>query len=352
MNSSPKPGTEAQPELFGATGMPAAAPAARSGGVRAAEPDAALAELAAALPPMLRMGSSSWTFPGWQGLVWADEVAESTLSRQGLPTYARHPLLRTVSLDRSFYRPLPQAEYARLAAQVPVDFRFVVKAASMVCDATVREAGSGRALQPNPLFLDPAAALEQVWRPAVEGLGDKLGVLVFQLSPLPRDWLAEPALFLARLDAMFEALWAWRPAARAGDSGLVAIELRDPGLLRPDLAALLARHGVRYCLGLHDRMPPLDEQLPMLRALWPGPLVVRWNLQRGYRYGAAKDAFAPFDKLVAPDPATRGALARLVTATVRAGQPAFVTVNNKAEGSAPLSVRALAQQIAGLLSAA
>ncbi len=330
-----------QPGLFGA-----------SADVRAVVPDAALLALGAALPPLLRMGSSSWSFPGWRGLVWADEVTDTALARTGLPAYAQHPLLRTVSLDRSFYRPLPAAEYARLALQVPADFRIVVKAASMVCDATVRESGSGRALQANPLFLDPGAALEQVWRPAVEGLGDRLGVLVFQLSPLPHAWLSEPALFLARLDAMFDALFAWRPAARTGDRGLVAVELRDPSLLTPELAALLSRHGVRYCLGLHDRMPPLDAQLPMLRALWPGPLVVRWNLQRGYRYGAAKDAFAPFDKLVAPDPSTRTALAKLIAATVRADQPVFVTVNNKAEGCAPLSVRALAQELAALLSAA
>ncbi|WP_130433968.1 DUF72 domain-containing protein [Rivibacter subsaxonicus] len=345
------PPTPPQPGLFGEPAPVAPPPKPKATGVRAIEADAELRALGAAMPPLLRMGSSSWYFPGWRGLVWADEVSEAALPRQGLPAYAQHPLLRTVSLDRSFYRPLPSAEYARLAAQVPADFRFVVKAASMVCDATVREAGSGRALLPNPLFLDPAAALEQVWRPAVEGLGDKLGALVFQLSPLPRAWLAEPALFLARLDAMFEALFAWRAAARTGDSGLVAIELRDPGPLGPELAALLARHGVRYCVGLHDRMPPLEEQLPMLRALWPGPLVLRWNLQRGYRYGAAKEAFEPFDKLLAPDPQTRSALARLVAATLRAGQPALVTINNKAEGSAPLSVRALAREIAALLSA-
>lgn len=318
-------------------------------GVRAVVPDAALVALGAELPSLLRMGSSSWAFAGWQGLVWADEVVESALSRDGLAAYAEHPLLRTVSLDRSFYRPLPAAEFARLALQVPADFRFVVKAAAMVCDATVRQHGSGRAVQANPLFLDPATALEQVWRPAVEGLGDRLGVLVFQLSPLPRAWLTEPALLLARLDAMFDALFAWHPAARSGDSGLVAVELRDPSLLTPELAALFARHGVRYCVGLHDRMPPIDDQLPMLRALWPGPLVVRWNLQRGYRYGAAKDAFAPFDKLVAPDPGTRTALVDLMAATLRADQPVFVTVNNKAEGSAPLSVRALAEALATVL---
>ena len=126
------------------------------------------------------------------------------------------------------------------------------------------------------------------------------------------------------------------------DAAVLAVELRDAELVSPALADLLREHGARYALGLHDRMPPIDGQLPMLRALWPGDLVCRWNLQRGQRYAEARDAWAPFDRLRAPDPATRGTLARVVRATLDAGHRAFVTINNKAEGSAPASVRELA----------
>ena len=41
--------------------------------VQPAPPDAALLELAARLPPRLRMGTSSWHFPGWAGLVWGGD---------------------------------------------------------------------------------------------------------------------------------------------------------------------------------------------------------------------------------------------------------------------------------------
>jgi uncharacterized protein YecE (DUF72 family) len=296
--------------------------------------------LAARYGDLLRMGTSSWNFPGWHGLVWGREYAESTLSRRGLTAYSRHPLLRTVSLDRSFYRPMAAAEYAALAAQVGPGFRFVVKAPAMVTDATVREAGSGKAMEPNPLFLDPPSALDSCLRPAVQGLGATLGVLVFQLSPLPPRWLNRPAELLERLDALWSALLPELP-----EQALLALEVRDAQLLTPELARLLKRHGVRYCLGLHDRMPTVAEQLPMLRAMWPGALVCRWNLQRGFRYQQAKDLFEPFDKLAAPDPANRAELARVIAATAAAGHPVFVTVNNKAEGSAPLSIFELARQL-------
>ncbi|WP_204320593.1 hypothetical protein, partial [Klebsiella pneumoniae] len=59
----------------------------------------------------LRIGTSSWSYPGWDGLVYAGEYSDSMLARKGLAAYAQHPLLRTVSIDRGFYAPIPLADY-------------------------------------------------------------------------------------------------------------------------------------------------------------------------------------------------------------------------------------------------
>jgi uncharacterized protein YecE (DUF72 family) len=308
-------------------------------------PDPALLALAQRLHQRyesgLHLGTSSWTFPGWQGWVWARQHSKAALVRHGLPAYASHPLLRCVSLDRAFHRSLVTAEFTALGAQVDSGFRFVVKAPALVCDAQLRDPASGRGQGANPRFLDADAALRLGAKPAAQGLGAKLGVLVFQLSPLTRSWLDDPDVLHERLAGVWRSV---RPALPPGS--LLALEVRDAELLTPALARHLKAHGVRYCLGLHDRMPPLETQLPMLRALWPGDLVCRWNLRRGLLYGQAKDLWAPFDRLQAPDLATRSALARVIAATLDAGQRVFVTINNKAEGSAPASVRALAEALA------
>lgn len=312
--------------------------------VRAADLDADLLKLANAMPPQLRLGTSSWTFQGWKGLVWDADYSESILSRHGLPAYAQHPMLRTVSLDRAFYRPLSASQYAAYAAQVPSGFRFVVKAPSLVADAMVR-GESGRGMQPNPSFLDPALASTEFIQPALDGLGDRIGALVFQLSPLPAHWVARKAEFFDRLSMMLQSLPPLRPAA---PDGVIAVEVRNPELLGPALARVLKANGATYCLGLHAKMPPIEAQLPMLRALWPGPLVCRWNLHRkhgAYGYEDAKGLYEPFDRLVDPDPETRQSLARVIAATVGAGHNAYVTINNKAEGSAPLSVFELARAV-------
>ena len=325
---------------------PAPAPAPAGGVVRPAVLPQFVREAATLLRQRyggrLHLGTSSWSFPGWAGLVWDGEYPEARLTRQGLAAYAQHPLLNTVSLDRAFYRPLEAETYRSLAAQVPAGFRFVVKAASQVSDAMLRMHGSGSdtALRENPLFLDPAAALSLCAQPAVAGLGEKLGVLVWQISPLPRRWLADEAALLQRLEGLWRAVV---PALPPGAQ--TALELRDAQLLTPALAASLKAHGVRYTLGLHNRMPAAVDQLPMLRATWPGDLICRWNLQRGLSYTQARESWEPFDRIRAADEPTRLTLVKLIEATLGAGHEVYLTVNNKAEGSAPASLLALVKSL-------
>lgn len=300
--------------------------------------------LAQALPQQLRLGTSSWTYPAWNGLVWDAVYAEAQLSRQGLAAYAAHPLLRTVSLDRNFYRPLTVSQYLRYAEQVPGDFRFVVKAPNVVTDALVR-AEDGRGREPNPAFLNPELALREFVEPALEGLGDKVGALVFQISPLPLALLDRMPSLLGHLRALLLALP--RLAPRAPD-GVIAVEVRDPEWLTPEFASVLREAGATYCLGLHPKLPPLAQQLPVLRALWPTPLVCRWNMHElhgPYGYEDAQKRYAPYERLHDPDPATLQALAKVIGGITGAGHNAYITVSNHAEGCAPLTVQRLAQQV-------
>ena len=336
--TSPAPSSVTPPASAAPTRTPRAAT------VEAQTPDPALQTLADGLPAHVRLGTSTWSYPGWAGMVWDKAYSETLLAKQGLAAYARHPLLRTVCVDRAFYRPLSASQYARLAAMVPSDFRFVVKAPSLVTDALVRgEEGRGR--QPNPAFLNADIAVREFVQPAIEGLGHKIGALVFQLSPLPLPMLAQWPQVLERLAAMLHALPSLQPTA---PDGVIAVEVRDAALLTPALANVLRDAGATYCLGLHPKLPPIEEQLPMLRALWPGPLVCRWNFNRrhgAYGYEAAEKLYEPFDRMVDPDIDTRAALARVILGTASAGHPVYTTISNKAEGSAPLSVFALAEAL-------
>ncbi|MFO1077158.1 MAG: DUF72 domain-containing protein [Planctomycetota bacterium] len=315
--------------LFGALGpddepMPDVAPAVHGDGVGA---------LAARLPAGLRLGTSSWNFPGWRGLVYAPGAAKKHLSRFGLAAYARHPLFRTVGLDRAFYAPLTATEYAEHAAMVPPSFRFLVKAWEELTSPTVRGKDG-----PNRRYLDADQAIDLVLAPAVEGLGDRRGPLVFQFPPQGAAVTKEPQRFADRLHGFLAAL---PPGTDA------FVELRDAALLTGHYGEALAATATGHCFCVHPRLPPLARQLEVAGLPPAGRgVAVRWMLHAGLAYEAAKARYEPFDRLVDPDPGSRGAVAALIRRALADLDEVTVVVNNKAEGSAPLSVIALAQDLA------
>jgi uncharacterized protein YecE (DUF72 family) len=126
---------------------------------------------------------------------------------------------------------------------------------------------------------------------------------------------------------------------------LYAVELRNRDLYVPDVAAVLEDVGVVPVLSAWGQMPPLPEQSRRMRTRSAQALVARWMLPPGLGYEEARELYAPFDRLVNEDPTTRGDLASLVLQALEDGQPVYVTINNKAEGSAPVSIERLASAI-------
>jgi uncharacterized protein YecE (DUF72 family) len=295
-----------------------------------------LVQTASALPVGIFLGTSSWSFPTWRGLVYADDYTPAVLAHDGLEAYAQHPLLRSVGIDRTFYAPISAAEFAHYARQVPTSFRFLVKAPAQCVSPRLR-AEDGQRSAHNPRYLDAGFAAEQFVLAAMEGLADKAGPLVFQFPPLGRGIVSQPTGFARELGAFL---------ARLPQGPLYAVELRDSALLSDEYLAALRASGARHCLGLHPRQPGVREQARLLDKLAPGPLVVRWNLHPSYGYEEAREHYYPFTRLVDEDLPTRVALARLCLQTLSIGHPAFVIANNKAEGSAPLTTFKLAQLIA------
>lgn len=307
------------------------------------EPD--VHALAQALPSTLHLGTSSWSFPGWAGLVydWPGRAALS--ARESLAAYAAHPLLRTVGLDRTFRAPLPEAVYRGYAEAVPPTFRFVVNAHQ---DCTW--AGRGR---PNPRFLDPAHAEDHVIGPAWAGLGERLGLVLFQVPQQDMAEIGPRGRFAERLAVFLQAL----PRGPR-----YAVELRTHQLFTPAYAQALASAGVAHCFNVHPAMHELSHQRkhldPGAQVRGPDPeflhgpfgpelgfMVVRWSLHRQYRHAEARAAFSPFERLVEPDPRALAAVTELVAEAMLAGRDTFVVVDNEAEGCAPVSVERLARAL-------
>ncbi|MEO8603778.1 MAG: DUF72 domain-containing protein [bacterium] len=324
---------ERQLDLFATPTLP---PLRRSVDVAAVDP--AVAALAAQLPAAIRLGTSSWSFPGWAGLVYDRAASVAVLARDGLAAYARHPLLRSVGIDRTYYAPLTAVDFAAYAAAVPDDFRFLVKAPETLTAALFprhprygADAG-GR----NAGFLDAAWAGDAVCAPLIDGLGEKAGVLVFQFPPQPPAPMGGAQHFPHRLQRFLDRL----PRRLT-----YAVELRNASLMTEAYGAALADVGACHVVNVHPNVPPPAIQADLFDRPDAPALVVRWMLGHGQSYEAARDRYRPFDRLVDEDPVNRHAVAALCRASAVRQRPAYVIINNKAEGSAPLSAIELAREI-------
>ncbi|HVE83991.1 MAG TPA: DUF72 domain-containing protein [Myxococcales bacterium] len=295
--------------------------------------------LAEKLPPQLRMGGQSWVYPGWIGLVYGSTTRPAQLLSRGLTAYSKHPLMRAMEIDRTFYEPIPAATYAEYAAQVPEGFRFPAKA-HQDCTVVVYPSHArfgARAGQRNPKLLDAAYAAEQVVAPFVEGLGAKAGPLLFQFSPME---VRSPEKFAEKLHGFL---------SRLPKGPVYAVELRNEELLTQAYGKALADAGAVHCHNVWGRMPDVLEQRKLLPPETRRVLVARWLAPPGVTHEGARKAYEPFNKLVEEDPYRRGHLATLAADAVREGAEAYVMVNNKAEGCAPESIRKLGEAIARVL---
>lgn len=245
----------------------------------------------------LRLGTASWNYRGWQGLVY---------EQSGLRAYAAHPLFRCVALDRNFYSELSEQAYHGYADQVPPDFRFLLKAPRALVDPA------------SPHYLDAEWAERFFLAPARRGLGDKFGVAHFFFPPGRHIGLMD---FFARL-------------LQRGDS--LSYEVRQH--LECPLLGLTRAWNV---------FPGID---------WPqpesGPLrIVRWTLrpkapESDWNLKTAARRYLPFAEIRDPDLDTRTRVARQVLQWLDQGMPVWVIVNNKAEGCAPLTLRLLTEELA------
>jgi len=292
-----------------------------------------LERLRAAVPPDIHFGTSSWNYPGWQGLIYHQKYPKTGASGKMLAEYARWPLFSTVGIDASFYNPLSAKTLEEYAAALPAGFRCVSKVWDRITVHThSKMRDKAHAGEPNPDFLNPALFVEAVLDPCLSHFPEHVGPFVFEFQAITRGSKVPPQAFADQLDCFFSALPRTAP---------YAVEVRNEEYLTPAYFAVLREHSVAHCFNSWTRMPSIGEQLDLPGAIGAPFLVARALLRPGRYYAEAVDAFQPYDRIQDRNPALRADLVRLVETALKARIPAYVLVNNRAEGSAPLTIAAV-----------
>jgi uncharacterized protein YecE (DUF72 family) len=298
-----------------------------------------LQALAARVPELIRFGTSSWTYPGWKGLVYQRDYPKSGSAAAMLEEYAQFPLFRTVGIDSSFYAPPTPEQLQSYARALPPAFPCVSKVWDRITvhsfpKARYRAQGGER----NPDFLNPDLFAAEVLEPFQRHFDGHTGPFVFEFQTIARSDGLSGQSFADLLDAFFSRLPRDFP---------YAVEIRNREFLVPPYFAVLREHNVAHVLNSWTRMPPIGAQLDLPEVFSAPFVVARVLLRPGRIYSEAVDAFAPYDRIQDPNPRLREDVARLVRQAAALRIPAYILVNNRAEGSAPLTIAAIAEQLAG-----
>ena len=295
------------------------------------------------------LGTSSWKYPGWQGLlydaaryVYRGKFSLSRFERLCLTEYAE--VFHTVCVDAAYYTFPKSEQVLELTRQVPSTFRFAFKVTDEI---TVKRFPKHPRFGPrggttNPHFLN-AELFRQAFLEPLTAIRSQVGLLIFEFSRFYASDFATGREFVAALDQFLGQLppdWPY------------GVEIRNRNFLVPEYFAMLTRNRVTHVYNSWAAMPSLAEQ----RALegsntTPNRCAARLLLRPGREYTEAVERFSPYDRVQDIYPEVRQAGAELIAETVqtRGGRTAYIYVNNRLEGNALGTIGAM---IAAALAAA
>ncbi|HEX9218581.1 MAG TPA: DUF72 domain-containing protein, partial [Gemmatimonadales bacterium] len=187
----------------------------------------------------------------------------------------------------------------------------------------------------NPDFLSAALFKDSMLGPYAKVFRDHARCFVFEFQAMRGKDLPDPLQWADQLDDFLGEL---------PRDFRYAVELRNPELLTPVHGEVLKRHGVAHVFNSWTDMPAIGEQIELGWTLPTSFTVARALLKPGRRYADAVKQFQPYDRVQEPLPDLRQDLVRLVSEAQRRRVEAFILANNRAEGNAPGTIRAVARK--------
>lgn len=280
------------------------------------------------------IGTSSWKYLGWKNLVFHRNYrSEKAFKDTCLEEYSE--LFTTVGVDHTYYAWPTLAQMQHYAEQTPESFRFGLKVTERITVfkyPNIKRYGKD-AGQRNAHFLD-ADLFRESFLPPLQPIKNKLGPLVFEFSQFFPGTLHSGSEFVSRLDQFFSQL-------RDLNDYQFAIEIRNANWLKPTYFDLLQKYQIAPVFNSWTRMPELSQQFELASTHQFPALVARLLLQPGTRYEEAVEAFSPYDRIQEEHPSLRKAGAQLIQKAISSGKPAYLFVNNRAEGCAPKTIEGI-----------
>jgi uncharacterized protein YecE (DUF72 family) len=275
----------------------------------------------------LRIGTCSWKYPSWRGLVYSPGVDNY------LQEYSRK--YSTVEVDQWFWSLFPgqkirlpdPGDVRQYRDSVPDDFQFTVKIPNSI---TLTHAYSKEKSSPgpaNPSFLSHELLSEFLG--ILKPMDDVLGPLIFQFEYLNRNKMESQQVFEQTLANFRKGL----PEGRQ-----VALEIRNGNYLNARFLDYLRDQDWIPVFLQGYWMPSVVELWkkiePQIRAF---PTIVL-RLHGTDREGIEQETGEAWDRVVRPKEKELAEIAGMVSDLLTSTKGLYINVNNHYEGSAPLTI--------------
>lgn len=276
----------------------------------------------------LRIGTCSWKYDSWKGLVYPD-FGEFNYLEEYSKKY------NTVEIDQWFWSlhsqnkiTLPNKNVVKeYFNSTPENFKFTIKMPNSI---TLTHPYKSK--EPNKHFL--SVELLETFLESIDMLKPKIGMLMFQFEYLNKQKMNSQIEFQHRLEEFFSQL----------DSEFnYAIEIRNPNYLNIDWFSFLNVHNIFSVFLQGYYLPNIYETIERYSELIKRNAVIRLHgFERNEIEVKTKKIW---NKIVAPQDNDLSKIVGIVKKLIKNKVDLYLNVNNHYEGSAPLTINKILELI-------
>jgi uncharacterized protein YecE (DUF72 family) len=277
----------------------------------------------------LRIGTCSWKYDSWRGLVYSDQKSLNYLQE-----YSQQ--YNTVEIDQWFWSlfgpekvslpsPFTVQEYLE---SVPPDFKFSIKLPNSLTLTHFYQKNKKEPLQENPHFLSPT--LFQEFLRSIDPLRKNLGPLMFQFEYLNKQKMPAQQIFQEKFAQFIQ---------RIDPNYQYAVEIRNPNYLNDNYFEFLQAHSLSHVFLQGYYMPPVTDIYKKFHDFLKKPVVIR--LHGPDRSDIEKRSGGNWNRILDPRDQELNQIAGIIKELLDRKFEVYVNMNNHYEGSAPLSIKRL-----------
>ncbi|QQS37803.1 MAG: DUF72 domain-containing protein [Ignavibacteriales bacterium] len=279
------------------------------------------------LSSKLYIGTCSWKYDSWKGLVYPEQDKFNFLEE-----YAKH--FNSVEIDQWFWSlnsadkiSLPkEKDVESYAASVPDDFKFSIKVPNSITLTHFYKKNKTEPLKSNPHFLNPD--LFSQFLNTLSPMKNKLGPLMFQFEYLNKEKMNSQHEFMDRFEKFLED---------TDRNYMYAIEIRNPNYLNKNFFEFLNRNNISMVFLHGYYMPPVWETFQAFQTHLKNTVIFR--LHGPDRSGIEEKTGGDWSKIVEPRDDEILKIVKMIQLLLSLEIDIYANVNNHFEGSAPLTIQ-------------